>query len=332
MPTLTIFELDADPIGTADVTITAEYFVEVVDNDAQLEDPDGDGSIQFNTSTMPADFIGNSSNLQIFETYTGTAPDGSSVTFTLIQYSSSLYMFVTDGSIDVGETISGTNNGITAATPSNYTDLPDYVCFTAGSLVETPGGPVAIETLKPHDLVCVAGDQPKEVRWIGKRHLSAREVWVNPHLRPVRIKANALGPGLPARDVRVSQQHRIAVTATDAELMFETNEFLVPARFLVDGKKIVIEEGPRDVEFVHVLFDQHELVNVAGLWSESFFLGDTVTGELSHDVRAELLELFPELEQPCAVGPVTKFKVLKRFEAEAMGSKIAAYQTSAKLH
>ncbi|MEM1235833.1 MAG: Hint domain-containing protein [Pseudomonadota bacterium] len=314
------------------MTITDEFFVEVIDDDGQLEASDGNNTTQFEPTDLPADFVNDSETFQTFETYTGTDAGGNTVTFTLIQFSSSLYMFVTEGSVEVGDTIFGTNNNIVTAPDVDYTDLPDFVCFTKGSLVETPNGAVAIETLKPGDLVNIAGDEPKEVRWIGTRRLTAREVWMNPHLRPVRIKADALGPGVPSRDVRVSQQHRVAVTAAASELLFGTNELLVPARFLVNGSTIVIEEGPLDVEFIHLLFDQHELVNVAGLWSESFFLGDTVGDEMSEAVRAEILELFPELAKSSAADSVTKFKVLRKFEAEAIDSHFSAYQPETAIH
>jgi len=323
VPSITIYELNADPFGTEDVTVIAEFSVEILDDDSSIEDPDANGGLQLDVSDLP-DFIGDSTDFQTFETYTGEV-NGQSVTFTLVQFTNRSYMFLTEGSVDVGDVVEGTNNGATAATPSDYNDLPDFVCFTSGSCVETPTGPRRVETLKVGDLVFVAEGVSKPVRWIGRRHLNARALQQSPHLRPVLIKKGAIAPNVPSCDVRVSQQHRIALTSPLGELLFDTNDVLIPARFLVNDESIVIDDECTDVEFVHVLFDQHELVNVAGLWSESFFLGDTATSEMADDTLSEILELFPALDGRIGAYGPTRLGVLKLYEVNAIRDELCAY-------
>ncbi|MDX8348579.1 Hint domain-containing protein [Cognatiyoonia sp. IB215446] len=323
MPSITIYELDEDPFDTEDVTVIAEFSVDIVDNDTSIENPDSDLTQQLDVSSIPG-FIGNSTAFQTFETYTGTV-NGESVTFTLVQFVGQQYMFLTEGSVDVNDVIEDTNNGATAAAPSEYDELPDFVCFTSGSCVETPTGPRPVETLKVGDMVFVAEGVSKPVRWIGCRHLNARVLQQCPHLRPVLIRKDAIAPNVPSCDVRVSQQHRIALTSPLGELLFDANDVLIPARFLVNDESIVIDDACTDVEFIHVLFDQHELVNVAGLWSESFFLGDTATNEMADDTLSEILELFPALDgRVGAYGP-TRLGVLKLYEVNAIRDELCAY-------
>ena len=60
----------------------------------------------------------------------------------------------------------------------------------------------------------------------------------------------------------------------------------------MDGVEIV--DVP-DVTYLHVMFDQHEVILSDGAWTESFQPGDLTLGSMGDAQRAEILELFPEL-------------------------------------
>lgn len=92
-------------------------------------------------------------------------------------------------------------------------DLDLMICFAAGTQLMTPTGPRAIEDIAVGDLVLTVDRGPQPVRWRGKRKLDAIDLHIAPHLRPIRIKAGALGPDLPERDLVVSPQHRILVSS-----------------------------------------------------------------------------------------------------------------------
>ncbi|MFQ6547436.1 Hint domain-containing protein [Aestuariibius sp. 2305UL40-4] len=324
MATIVVYELNADPFDTEDVEVINSFTVDITDDDGTLEDPDGDGSPQFDVSSLP-DFQGDSSDLGTFETYTGEV-DGTPVTFTLIQFGTREYMIVTEGSVEVGDIIVGTNNGATVADPIDYVDLPDFVCFTAGSLIETPEGPRRIETLHPGDLVNVAEGPPRPVRWVGRRRLRSDDLRRNPHLRPVRIRADAFGCGLLRRDVIVSPQHRIATRSARAQLIFGVSDVLIPARFLIDGAGICVDQDATQADYVHIFFDRHELVEVEGLWTESFFPGDTAMDAMSDAILQELFELFPELAEDLGTYGQTAMRVVKAYEAKALGPGLHAYR------
>ncbi|MDN3710695.1 Hint domain-containing protein [Paracoccus cavernae] len=84
-------------------------------------------------------------------------------------------------------------------------------CFTDDSMILTSHGVVRAADLALGDLVMTRDHGPRPIRWIGRRPVSAAELAAHQHLRPVRIAAGALGPGLPDADLVVSQQHRILV-------------------------------------------------------------------------------------------------------------------------
>ncbi|WP_424830712.1 Hint domain-containing protein [Ruegeria sp.] len=97
-------------------------------------------------------------------------------------------------------------NIISGGTSTNEPDIPvDTVvpCFTSGTQIATPGGLRAIETLSVGDEVLTLDHGTQRIRWIGARALGVAELIQNPKLRPIRIKAGALGCGLPRRDLLV---------------------------------------------------------------------------------------------------------------------------------
>ncbi|MFD1882116.1 Hint domain-containing protein [Paracoccus pacificus] len=170
----------------------------------------------------------------------------------------------------------------------------EIVCFVAGTMIATPEGPRAVETLRAGDLVLTADHGPRPLAWVGSRSLDTRH---QENLRPIRIRAGALGQGLPEADLRVSPQHRILVRSNIARTMFGTDEVLVAAKHLTGLPGIEIEPGDASVGYVHLLFDRHELVFANGAVSESLFTGPQALKMVSAQARDEILALFPELAQ-----------------------------------
>jgi hypothetical protein len=106
-------------------------------------------------------------------------------------------------------------------------------------------------------------------------------------LRPVRIAAGALGPDMPQTDLMVSPQHRVLMTGSGAEMLFGEAEVLVVARHLIDGLSVT-QPALAEVTYVHLLFDRHEIVQTAGLWSESFQPAERTLDAMEDDLRAEI--------------------------------------------
>ncbi|MEM8755031.1 MAG: Hint domain-containing protein, partial [Pseudomonadota bacterium] len=130
----------------------------------------------------------------------------------------------------------------------------------------------------------------------GGRRLDAGGLAAAPRLRPIRIRAGALGPGAPGRDLLVSPQHRVLVGGPIARRMFGEGELLVPAKHLVGLGGIDVALDVETVEYRHILFDRHEIVFSEGAATESFFPGAEAMKTLAAPQRAELLSLFPELD------------------------------------
>ena len=163
-----------------------------------------------------------------------------------------------------------------------------HLCFYPGTGIATPDGEVPVEALQAGDLVLTANGA-KPVRWVGQSHVHTR--FADP-LRslPIRIKAGALGNGLPVRDLLLSPDHAVFIDG-----------ILVQAGALVNGTSIVREQDvPEQFTYYHVEMATHELLLAEGVPAESFV--DNVDRMHFHnwDEREAPAEAIEEMPYPRA--------------------------------
>ncbi|NHF72236.1 Hint domain-containing protein [Paracoccus xiamenensis] len=171
-----------------------------------------------------------------------------------------------------------------------------FVCFAGETNIRTPGGTKLAREIEVGDLIATERG-PKPVRWVGKRKLSKAEMKAEEKLRPVRISAGALGDGMPKADLTVSRQHRMLIRSPICERMFGTPDALVAAIRLTSLPGVYVDEGAKQVEYVHVLFDEHEIVYAEGAPSESLLLGEQAQKILPPESLEEIRLIFPDLDQ-----------------------------------
>ncbi|WP_258869569.1 Hint domain-containing protein [Paracoccus thiocyanatus] len=201
---------------------------------------------------------------------------------------------------------------ITAITGTNYNGFytnqtvtgSSVVCFLRGTLIKTENGEVPVEQLEPGMKVMTLDHGMKALRWIGKRVLTAQELAEQPKLRPIRIRAEALGERLPERDLIVSPQHRVLLRSAVARRMVGEAEVLLAARHLIGLDGIDVVEDMAEVEYWHFMFDRHEVVFSNGAPTESLYTGPEAMKALGPEAREEILTIFPELAQPQPQAPV----------------------------
>jgi hypothetical protein len=129
------------------------------------------------------------------------------------------------------------------------------LCFLTGTLIRTPSGEVAVETLAIGDEV-LTDEGPAAVRWVGRQTVAKRFS----RSLPVRISAGALAENVPARDLFVSPQHA---------LLFDG--LLVQAGTLVNGTTIThATDVPETFVYYNLEFDRHAVVYAEGAAAESF--------------------------------------------------------------
>ena len=201
----------------------------------------------------------------------------------------------------------------------DFTNIEEIIpCFTPGTLIATPKGERRVEDLVVGDRVITRDNGIQEIRWVGTREMTGQELAHKAHLLPVLIRQGALGNNLPERDMLVSPNHRVLVANDKTALYFEEREVLVAAKHLtgLEGVDIVETSG---TTYIHVMFDQHEVILSDGTWTESFQPGDMSLAGVGNAQRNEILELFPELATREGVdGYVAARRTLKKHEAKLL--------------
>jgi hypothetical protein len=131
-------------------------------------------------------------------------------------------------------------------------------CFAAGTRIATPDGDIAVEALREGELVRLHDGGAAPVKWIGHRridcgrHPAPEQVW------PVRVTANAFGPGLPRRDLFLSPDHAAFAAGV-----------LIPVKHLLNGTSIA-QIAVAELHYFHVELPSHDVLLAEGLPVESY--------------------------------------------------------------
>lgn len=202
------------------------------------------------------------------------------------------------------------DNG-SGVTDTAFVTINTIPCFVSGTQIRTPEGERPVEELQPGDLVDTLDDGPQEIRWIGRRKVRAEGSMV-----PVHIRANTFGKH---GDLWISPQHRVLVKDRKAELLFGEDEVLVAAKDLVNDNTVLRDASHADVEYVHILFDEHQVVYSEGLETESFHPGPQTLQSFDAPVVEEICSIFPELDPETGDGYGASARTsLKAFEAQIL--------------
>ena len=187
----------------------------------------------------------------------GNAPDGQGPN-----------LYVDDVTVNGAEPTFGIatvgGNQTIAQTPVELVSAGDnasfsVACYLRGTRIAVPGGETAIEALQAGDLVLTARGQARPVVWIGHRQLRVAAAADPARVRPIRVKAGAVEPGIPARDLLVSPEHMLFLDGV-----------LIPARALVDGVTVTVADEIEAPHYVHVELETHDVVLAEGMPAESW--------------------------------------------------------------
>ena len=176
-------------------------------------------------------------------------------------------------------------------------DNTGVVCFGKGTAIRTPRGDVLVEDLRVGDLVTTMDNGPQKIRWINTRSYDPEQMQKGSHLHPVLIKRGTFGA---ERDLLVSQQHGV--------LVGQSGDSFARAKHLADAAKGVrIAKGKKSVTYVHLMFDDHQVIFAENVPSESFYPGPMALTQMSKPHRAAFSKVLPAL----GTGRVSREEVAK---------------------
>lgn len=189
------------------------------------------------------------------------------------------------------------------------------VCFTPGTRIETPRGLRAVEELLAGDKVATRDNGEAEILWVGQRQMSGARLHAMPDLRPVRIRAGAMGEDRPDADLVVSPDHRMLITGDHARAVWGEPEVLVAARDLIDDRRITRDFAARAVSYIHLLLPAHNILTANGMQTESFHPDDADLDMVLPDQRQRLFDVLPGIELDPASYGIRARRVLSGAEA-----------------
>ncbi|KNG93459.1 Hint domain-containing protein [Pseudaestuariivita atlantica] len=142
-------------------------------------------------------------------------------------------------------------------------DLRPYAvtCFAEGTEISTPKGPRRIEDLQVGDLVSTHDGRVVPIRF---NFIQTVFTMFGPaeRLMPVRVRAGALGDGLPERDLVLTSDHALLVDG-----------YLINAGQLVNGSSIdyvPLSEFDGQYRVYHIETEDHDLVLAEGVPAETY--------------------------------------------------------------
>lgn len=269
--------------------------IQVIDGNGDGKIGDGEDRIVFrgNTYDISSVYYGDrilidGKEVTVVTFYANGWPDG---------YSSP-YAFSVPVDLETGKLVNAFPGEVSATWAMVYSDpykipVEAFPCFASGTLIETGRGAVPVEDLRVGDLVLTrdAGLQP--IRWTGSRRLGRAALQAAQGQRPIRIRAGALGNGMPTQDLLVSPQHRILIRSRIAQRMFGAAEVLVAAKQLLALDGIERVDALEEVTYVHLLLDRHHIVLSNGAATETLYTGAEALKALGPAARRDILNAVP---------------------------------------
>ncbi len=162
--------------------------------------------------------------------------------------------------------------------------------------VRTPWGARRIEMIQPGDMVVTRDNALQPVRMIWSRTVTAADMRDHPELAPIRLRPRAIGPMMPARDLRIAAGHRALIPGYRIADVADEQCCLMRVDALASASdEAFVDAAPGNVTFYNLVFDSHQVFCAEGLPVESFRPSPKALSALDVSAREELLALFPNI-------------------------------------
>ncbi|HBD90002.1 MAG TPA: hemolysin-type calcium-binding protein [Gemmobacter sp.] len=141
--------------------------------------------------------------------------------------------------------------------------VPPMPGLAPDARMSTPEGIRPLWSLRPGDRLLTRDSGAQEIVWMGAQRLQPARLQLMPGLWPVRLRG-------AAGDLRVSPSQRLLVRGAATEALFNSPEVLVAAADLCDGAAIRQDRAPREISYVQIMLDRHEIIYANGFGIGSY--------------------------------------------------------------
>lgn len=285
------------PDNTMTLTNLAQVNPSAIDPNALVNDANGNGELN-GVDIITTTFPGSSTTtdldrVDLFAQFGSIANSfGSGVHYAILEDPSGQQYILFSSSFDFSRIIGGSLTLTEQGDAPGNMALEGILCFARGTLLATPKGEIAVENLRVGTKLRTYQGGLTTARFIAHTHVSAPMLRNHPKLAPMRIKAGALGAGLPLQDLLVSRQHRILLQSRVAERVIGQTDTLVPAIHLTQKNRIEPETPEGGISYYHILTDHHQILIANGAPCESLYIGEQTESFLCKTDRDEIERLF----------------------------------------
>src|SRR5215471_8426433 len=109
------------------------------------------------------------------------------------------------------------------------------------------------------DTVTTIGGEAKPIKWIGRRSYAGEFIARNPAVLPIVVRAGAVAPEIPVRDLWLSPGHALLIDGV-----------MVASEHLINGLTILQAKAVDQVEYFHLEFEAHEVILAEAAAAESY--------------------------------------------------------------
>lgn len=221
--------------------------------------------------------------------------------------------------------------GVTVAQVDSKLELAQIgiPCFVAGSLILTPAGWCAVETLQAGSLVLDIHGAAHPVIWAGGTVVGAERLAETPGLAPVRIGRGVLGNH---RELMVSRQHAVLMQLDSGEEVLVRAAHL--AKYWHGGVRVA--RGVKRVSYHHLLLPRHAVLNVAGAAMESLYPGRQAISVLGWKAQCDIAQVLRRVTRAGGHMPISTGTLASHYGAPAArilcGSEAKSAFYQQKLH
>ena len=180
----------------------------------------------------------------------------------------------------------------TGATPFVYSlyATSRATCFCKATLIRRADDTESpIEELVIGDLIATSSG-PLPIKWIARQTIRKVECGSEILARelPVTISAGSISPGIPKKDLKLSEGHGVYADGRIINASYLINEISIT--------KDTIEQHPDSVEYYHLEFEDEVLVEANGLLACSYF---NELNRRSFDNYPEFIRLYGDPDKQC---------------------------------
>lgn len=174
--------------------------------------------------------------------------------------------------------------------------------------VRTPCGPRRIENVRPGDLIVTRDNGLQPVRMVWTRSVTASDIAADPSVAPVCLKARAIGPMMPQKDLLVAASHRVLVPGYRLADFPDDRSCLIAARDIVEASdETYFDRAVAEMKFYNIVFAEHQVFAANGLPVESYLPSPVTLAQLDETTSQNIAALFSEEAESTPDYPSSRY-------------------------